>query len=91
LGPGAKSCGAYLKEGKFPRLTDVWILGFLSGVNGYHALRGYDLLRDVDAEAIASWTENYCKEHPLEKILAATAVLVSELRSKKEAQEKSTK
>lgn len=44
---------------------------------GYYGMPGP--LRDTDAEAVAAWVDNYCREHPLNNIREAAASLVDEL------------
>jgi hypothetical protein len=52
---------------------EQWVLGFLSGV-GYE---GYDPLNGMDAEGVWAWIDNYCREHPIEQIIAAAEAFKS--------------
>lgn len=56
-GGTASSAGAVNMEG--------WILGYLSG--NADALN-IDILRNVSAESIFLWMDNYCKANPLERL-----------------------
>jgi hypothetical protein len=42
-----------------------------------------DLLQDTDADAIASWMDNYCRAHPLDPIDTAADQLAAELLKRK--------
>jgi hypothetical protein len=38
-----------------------------------------DVLRGLDANAIVTWMDNYCREHPLDQISTAASDLMMEL------------
>ena len=79
-GFGALSCGKWLAaaQNSVDRgLNTAWVLGWVSAAGSY----GH--LPDTDAEAITAWIDNYCRDHPLDKIADASAALVQELAKPK--------
>jgi hypothetical protein len=38
-----------------------------------------DFLAATDAQAIFAWLDNYCRQHPLEKVIEASDSLIPEL------------
>ena len=75
LGPGAgASCGRWLQDRRSGREAGmtVWALGFLSAVAIYHER---DILRDIDADGIRQWLDNYCREDPLRPFAQGLQVL----------------
>ena len=80
IGAGTNSCGAWTKAiDEDPSLhsqRQVWVLGFLSGVN---AIWQKDILVEYDGEDLIAWIDNYCKENPLDRIASAASSLVREL------------
>jgi hypothetical protein len=74
-GAGASSCGEWTQErqGQDWYSLGQWVLGFVS------ARSNSGLLRQVDSNAIAGWIDNYCREHPLDRLKRAADVLVAEL------------
>jgi hypothetical protein len=82
IGWGSTSCGKWSAERKnpssfFAKSMEWWAVGFVSGSNW--ANTGPDHLASVDAAAITSWLDNYCKRNPLETFPKAAAALASEL------------
>jgi hypothetical protein len=80
LGQGGASCGTWL-EARRTRGSDTWvfrawILGFVSGVNAASQL---DFLVEPDANAIFAWFDNYCRQHPLDKLSKASNALIEDL------------
>ena len=72
-GVGAYSCGAWVNERNDITRHNLqlhWILGFLSAV-GWMSPNNDDPFEGVDADAVELWIDNYCKKHPLEKIVDA--------------------
>lgn len=72
MGAGALSCGSWsanrLNPSSVSAVADEeWALGFLSGI-GYVGRDGADPLRDIDAEGVWGWLDNYCKANPIEHI-----------------------
>jgi hypothetical protein len=80
-GAGGVSCGRWLelrpeKNAETVQLRS-WVQGYVSGANGY--LQSTDFLADLDAPAIFAWLDNYCRQHPLEKLIEASDALIYEL------------
>jgi hypothetical protein len=57
-----------------------WVLGWVSAAGYYNGQRG---LRHTDHDAVSAWLDNYCREHPLNELYEAAAVLVYELSKTK--------
>ena len=89
MGVGWQSCGKYLTTTKdvvsfddvaFDFAYTSWTQGFLSGLNYDFILRSGTTTDLSDHQAQKIWIENYCKEYPLEKYLAAVVTLWVALR-----------
>ena len=72
LGVGNVPCGKYLQMSKNPSAVvdaNVWVLGYLSGVN---IVRGHsDFLKNTDSDAIEAAVTLYCRENPLDHLWQA--------------------
>ncbi len=78
-GAGAESCGRWLASSsdQGTRLyNESWVLGWLSAAGHYNV---HGPMQDTDADAVSAWLDSYCKEHPLDSLHVASAVLVREL------------
>lgn len=87
MGTGAFSCGQWvesraLKEEAVDGILIQWQLGFLSGMN----FKGNSIKEMVilpDAPSILLYMDNYCKAHPLEKVMEGSLALYQEMVSAK--------
>ena len=93
LGAGAQSCGTWTHDRQSHMDLGVtsWVSGYLSGINTlapslFIGRRAPDLLQDLDNNAFQSWMDNYCQQHPLEKIYIAADLLSAELVKRKGSQ-----
>jgi hypothetical protein len=81
MGAGTVSCGTWLEVRKSRGWAEVenqsWVLGYVSDANFYQ--QSTDFLAAPDAQAIFAWLDNYCRQHPLEKLLEASQSLIYEL------------
>ena len=80
LGAGVNSCGQWTKarvEGGAP-VDESWIEGFISSHNHY-AEGPNDLGRNMKLDALRSWVDNYCSQHPGDLLVSAAEALVIEL------------
>jgi hypothetical protein len=91
----AVSCGAWVERRKTQSgaaVEQAWVLGYVSASNATIVAMGQnDVLAGVDVPAISAWLDNYCRQHPLEKLAKATDALVSELIRKAAGAETKTK
>jgi len=82
----AVDCGQWIQYKKTPALrhqAEFWLLGFLSGmVINESALFKHDFLRDVSAEQIELWMDNYCSNNPLKNVSDGAVTLAFELSAK---------
>ena len=82
MGFAETSCGTWTAERKkrspyLKELMELWALGFLSGSNW--SRKDPDRLVGLDADAITSWLDNYCRRNPLETFPSAVIALAKEL------------
>jgi hypothetical protein len=96
VGSGLLSCGSWTQarqiRGTKISLVEQWVFGFISSANTY-APRAYmkpaevallpDYLDGLDADALLSWIDNFCREHPLEDVGTAAMFLLVELERRK--------
>lgn len=74
------SCGTWLEHRKSgqPDIAN-WALGYLSGVAvwGFDPIMGHKApLRDMDADGVLYWLDDYCRANPIEKFTDALAAFV---------------
>ena len=80
IGAGLDSCGIWTAERRDRSFTaghyTQWVVGYLSGAASW----GHDLdpMKGLDAQAVWSWMDNYCQEHPLATIVEAATAFVKE-------------
>ena len=68
VGLGFSSCG------QTAGVYEQWVVGFLSGI-GYEGIgQGDDRLAGVGANGVWTWVDNYCRAHPLDRIVTASKV-----------------
>ena len=56
----------------------AWILGFMTAMNATHP-GAKDLLKNVNANTIADWMDQYCKKNPKSDLFDGGSVLYKEL------------
>jgi hypothetical protein len=81
LGVGANSCEHWSKArstGGVSISDQSWIQGFISSHNHY-APGPNDLGKGISPEALRSWIDNYCSQHPSFSLVYAAEALVIEL------------
>ena len=82
IGNGTLTCGAWSQarrdpQGPATRMSEQWVVGFLSGI-GSMVLGELDPLHGLQAEGVYDWMDNYCSAHPSETIEAAARVFIQE-------------
>jgi hypothetical protein len=89
FGAGGHSCGTWLETRQNQDAARVgresWVLGYVSGANS--SKDGDDFLVEPDAQAIFAWLDNYCRQHPLERLVKASSMLIDELKMRAAAAE----
>jgi hypothetical protein len=90
------SCGAWQEARRARNVQAIgqesWVLGYVSASNAFAvATTQNDFLAAVDAEAIWAWLDNYCRQHPLEKLAKATDALIVDLMRKAASEGTKTK
>jgi hypothetical protein len=83
MGRGLDSCGAWITHRRDVKVgapitanSEIadeetnWVVGFLSGV-GFMGRGNVNPLDGMDAEGILAWIDNYCRAHPIERIVEA--------------------
>jgi hypothetical protein len=80
IGLGTLSCGRWTTERQDRKAfaLEQWIFGFLSGVGFVGAPSETNPLNGTDAYAVLAWMDNYCRAHPLDRIMAAGGKFVLE-------------
>jgi hypothetical protein len=86
LGVGTISCEVWTKN-RADKSNDrnfingAWIQGYLTAVNVFGDGPSH-LAKGTDAEAIMTWIDNYCAQHPGDSLTVAAKALVNELTEK---------
>ena len=77
------SCGSWTQARAIhqSQLMELWVIGFMSGVNYARSDERSDMLKGTDVEALWSWIDNYCRSHPLETLPTAAIHLALELNA----------
>lgn len=84
IGVGNKSCGSWTEARSISQSNpdQQYIIG--ARVAGYVAASAdiikIDLIKNIDADAMDSYIDNYCHSHPLDDIFTASFSLAQELR-----------
>lgn len=60
-------------------LSEQWVAGFLSAGNEIDLPDVPDHLKDEDFGRLLAWIDNYCREHPVDKLYQAVSRLEGEL------------
>ena len=87
---GTPSCGTWAAARENPSDGGAaqygkWVWGFESGLNwGGRNARG-DVLRGFDGEGVLAWVDQFCREHPLDDLVAAVVALDRELARRRAA------
>ncbi len=78
IGLGGQRCGAWAANngGGVGLLYQQWIYGFLSGLSSADAR----LLKDIDANAVKTWLDNYCANNSAELLVDAARAFASDRR-----------
>jgi hypothetical protein len=83
LGPGVVSCGTWTSERNedrpTSRLTEAWVLGFVSAFTVYGPQPSDDISKGTDANSLMAWIDDYCRANPLKDVSEATVALIREL------------
>lgn len=76
-GAGTNSCGLWTdaREDDTWFTSGQWILGFISAANQYSKVAP----AKTDARSLASWVDDYCREHPASDLAGAARELVERL------------
>src|SRR5262249_33017026 len=80
-GPGANTCEQWAtarRERSVPSADQSWIQGFVSSHNHY-ADGPNDLGKGITPDALRSWVDSYCTQHPHDLLVRAAETLVIEL------------
>lgn len=89
MGAGYASCGAYLADRRtnsdaLNNMVQQWMFGYITAIHKFSDRMPPPLRRlgDTDGDAILYYLDNYCKEHPLDKVINAADAMVLELGTK---------
>ena len=78
MGQGGVSCGSYVRSARSMPDVLAWVLGYLSAKNKDDPS---DFLKQpgLDAGAIDTWIQNWCRSNPLDPVADAATSLEIEL------------
>ena len=83
FGEGTSSCTEWLQYRAYNTvmgpITEAWVRGFLTGMNAAD-LSSHSIGRGVTPITNNIWLDNYCSQHPLEKLYNAALALRAALR-----------
>jgi hypothetical protein len=82
-GFGGISCGKWMdvRARKQSMAMEYWALGYVSGVNAFRT-DGNDFVKDIDADAMWDWLDNYCRSQPLKLFAFAVMDLALVLKAR---------
>lgn len=83
LGFGRIDCGKWINWRKQDQamLAEIWLLGFLTGMNVTGGSIGLDPLKGRNPEQFYTWMDNYCQKNPLENTYKGGMTLYMELKT----------
>jgi hypothetical protein len=78
IGHRTLSCGWWMpnRRDRSARVSEQWILGFLSGVAYVGGDAKLNPSNGVDAYGVWAWSDNYCLAHPIDQIEKAAVAFV---------------
>ena len=83
LTPELNSCDSWVNERtrRDTQAEQFWVLGFLSGINveATATAGATDFLRGIDAGAVWTSIDKYCRAHPLDSVSRAALAITTEL------------
>jgi hypothetical protein len=87
VGHGNNSCGKWTQakaSGGASRIYyEVWLGGFLSGINTAGQRVHGNVTDGTDFDGLTAWVDNYCAANPLETVFTAAENLVATLLKRK--------
>jgi hypothetical protein len=79
----SSSCGLWtqVRKTNSPErgLSEQWVTGYLSAANELDLPDIPDLLKGEDFDRLMAWIDNYCLEHPADRLYQAASRLEGEL------------
>jgi hypothetical protein len=81
-GAGGDSCEAWTaaRRNRQAFSFEQWVLGYAVGIaDGYYGASGrkdINPLHGIDVQGVWTWIDNYCHDHPLEKVFDAAYAFV---------------
>jgi hypothetical protein len=89
---GSPNCGEWVTEkGNDRLLSRTWLIGYMSGINITWDVTGKKPIENAlsvisSTAQVFVWMDNYCRDHPLDKVSEAGMTLFFELLDKKRSQ-----
>ncbi len=78
-GAGSDSCGEWTTDQQLRHAFMEWIEGYVTGLDSMRALLQLTPLRRTDSAGIEQFVNNYCLQHPLDRLIRAGNALAKEL------------
>jgi len=86
VGAGIGNCSAWTERksaGPEPHVQDQqWLWGFMSGFDLFGLSVAGNVAPGMDGFALSAWMDNYCADHPTERISTAAQLLIKEMQAK---------
>lgn len=81
MGNGAETCAIWSAHSGYAREADKqWLAGFVTGLDFGVSIFAQSLFRDEDdPERFVAFVDNYCREHPGDKVAQAAQALYHEM------------
>ena len=78
-GQGGASCDMWTaaRRNHEASAAEGWVIGYLSGIAMALFEQGFDPLKGKKDEDVFAWVDGYCRQHPLDRILAAVTAFVA--------------
>jgi hypothetical protein len=80
IGAGLAPCGTWTADRAARDIGasegETWVGGYLSGAAFWGS--NLDPMKGIDAKAAWAWVEDYCRAHPLDKIIDAANAFIQE-------------
>ena len=76
---GGLTCSAWMQQRpKASKLSETWLLGFLSGMAQQADI---DLPQQPDDDSLFRWMDDYCRANPKQHVAVGAFVLFGKLRA----------
>ena len=85
-GAGAGGCGDWARADVYNDfIYGAWVLGYISGANRWAPNLPTNITGNISNYSVLDWAKLWCRNHPLDQIVAAANAVLVELNQRRQA------